>query len=303
MPKRIDCILALTFLVLSTGCGSGASGPSATEEPANTLYDLSGLAWLGGDTFLAVHDAKNPDELDRPRVSLLTAPSGPEGLLWREVHLQWPDPLGPSSDLESVSLIPGTSDVLFAESGDDAHVDPAYQRIFRARHEDGDLTILDYTTWPVPVFNVEAHAVAAFEEGFIFAYAERGEGEPGVEIHWARFEPEGLRFGEFSSVWFPNPDPAANRPIVGMEFDSAGSLYTAAAFDPDVDSGPYSSSVWKVGDLESRGGEPEIVLYGAPELLGTVDGFKVESVVVDDTGRIYVGTDDEDLGNVLRPLG
>ena len=43
-------------------------------------------------------------------------------------------------------------------------------------------------------------------------------------------------------------------------------------------------------------------LDAAPERLATLDGFKVESVVVDDVGQVFVGTDDEDLGNVLRPL-
>ncbi|HYN47229.1 MAG TPA: hypothetical protein VER83_00095, partial [Candidatus Nanopelagicales bacterium] len=43
---------------------------------ASTLPDLSGLAWIEGDRFLAVHDAKYPDEADRPRVSLLRLPTG-----------------------------------------------------------------------------------------------------------------------------------------------------------------------------------------------------------------------------------
>ncbi|MGB1699457.1 MAG: hypothetical protein ACPHRO_05860 [Nannocystaceae bacterium] len=269
---------------------------------ANTLYDLSGLGWLGDNTFVAVHDAKNPDELSRPRVSLLTSTDTPEGLLWRAVELSWPEPLGPSSDLESASIIPGTGDILIAESGDDAREDPAYQRLFQLRYDGEGLTLVNYTMWPMPVFNVEAHAIAAIDGGFIFVYAERAEGDPTTEIHWASFNPDDLSFGAFSSVTFDNPDPMANRPIVGMDFDSAGSLYTVAAFDPDVDYGPYSSSVWRVGSLESNAGAAEIVLDDVPERLATLDGSKVESVVVDDTGQIYIGTDDEDLGNVLRPL-
>lgn len=38
---------------------------------------------------------------------------------------------------------------------------------------------------------------------------------------------------------------------------------------------------------------------------GQVDGFKTESVAVreiDGTVEIFIGTDDENLGNVLRPL-
>jgi hypothetical protein len=49
---------------------------------SNPLPDLSGLAWMGEDLFVAVHDAKNPDELDRPRVSILALPGW-----WEFIHL------------------------------------------------------------------------------------------------------------------------------------------------------------------------------------------------------------------------
>ena len=50
-------------------------------EPASNLPDLSGLAFVGNGRFLAVHDAKNPDELNRPRVSLLQLPQDLQGIL------------------------------------------------------------------------------------------------------------------------------------------------------------------------------------------------------------------------------
>ena len=126
-------------LFIGVACGDDqaekASKSAPADQVASTLFDLSGLAWLGEGQFLAVHDAKDPDELERPRVSLLTFPQGPQGLMWKEAVIDWPTDLGPSSDLESASTIPGTQDVLFAESGDDAHEDPAFQRIFLASVE------------------------------------------------------------------------------------------------------------------------------------------------------------------------
>jgi hypothetical protein len=84
-------------------------------RPVQKLLDLSGLAWLDGDTFLAVHDAKNPDENTRVRVSLLVLPRSLEGLLWRPLRPHFPG--GQSSDLESAARIPGTDKVLLVESG------------------------------------------------------------------------------------------------------------------------------------------------------------------------------------------
>jgi hypothetical protein len=99
---------------------SGRCGADASQgyRPVQQLLDLSGLAWLGGDRFLAVHDAKYPDEPDRVRTSTLTLPSSLDGVLWKPLQPRFPT--APSSDLESAARIPGTDQVLPVESGDDA---------------------------------------------------------------------------------------------------------------------------------------------------------------------------------------
>lgn len=79
------------------------------ESETNHLPDISGLAWIEQDTFLAVHDAKNPEENNRPRVSILSLPRTPEGIRWKPLEIDWPHPLKESSDLESIARIPGTS--------------------------------------------------------------------------------------------------------------------------------------------------------------------------------------------------
>ncbi len=303
--SRVNSVLLVCGLLLVAACGDDdGGGPADVDGPASTLPDLSGMAWLGGNDFLGVHDAKNPDELDRPRVSVVTLATDPAGTSFRTVDLDWPDTFGPSSDLESLAAIPGTREFLMAESGDDG--DPDFRRIFRAVWDGTRITLRDFTFWPVDIFNVEAIAVAAVGDGYVFAFAERAEGMASTLIRWASFEPESLTFGVFSSVAFDNPDPGrTNRPIVGMDFDSDGNMYVASAFDPDVDNGPFLSSVYLVGRLRLREGAVEFVLDEVPELLARVDGLKIESVVVRDIGGeidIIIGTDDENLGNVVRPL-
>jgi hypothetical protein len=46
-------------------------------QRASTLPDLSGLAWVDDQFLLAVHDAKNPEEDRRPRVSRPTLEAEP----------------------------------------------------------------------------------------------------------------------------------------------------------------------------------------------------------------------------------
>jgi hypothetical protein len=60
-------------------------------KSSDPLPDLSGLAWMGEDLFVAVHDAKNPDELDRPRMSILAVPRSLGGVLWRSVDVDFPN--------------------------------------------------------------------------------------------------------------------------------------------------------------------------------------------------------------------
>jgi hypothetical protein len=296
----VSLVAALTLVVAA--CGSDDANGRGGEEPASTLLDLSGLAWLGGDQFVGVHDAKNPDELDRPRVSILTLASDSEGTLFRTVDLDWPEPLGSSSDLESVAAIPGTSDLLFAESGDD----PDFDRIFLVTWDGESMAVVNYTSWPINVSNVEAIAVAGVGSGHVFVFGERAEGMASTQIQWAAFDPESLTFGSFSSVTFDNPDPdRVNRPLVGMDIDSHGNVYIVSAFDPDVDNGPFRSSVYLAGRFVEEGNGPQLILDEEPAVVGHVDGFKTESVTVreiDGAVEIFIGTDDENLGNVLRLL-
>ena len=283
-----------------------------TTLPTNKIpkgNDLSGLALLSDKNFLVVHDIKY-DKTNRSRVSILLRPDdNNKTLRWKTINLQWPQPFC-SNDLESISAIPGTDQFLLFESGNDNKDDSTLKpRMFLVEYttdtnENPNLKYIKQAPWPTTITNVEATAVAKLNNGkYVFAYAERAEGSPITFISWATFQRDTLKFDKFQTVTFNKPSTKANRAIVGMDFDSSGALYTIAAFDPDEDTGPFTSTVWKIGQLNFD--SAVISLDNSPTLLGTVDGLKVESIVVDGVGvdqQIYIGTDDEDLGGVLRPL-
>jgi len=307
--------LAIGILALTLASGSVALATNVVGDgftPVSSLPDLSGMAWMQDDTFLVVHDSKNPGELDHPRVSLMELPQDPQGLLWKVLPLKdeaWPG--GKSSDLESVARIPGTQHVLMVESGDSGN--PTSYRIFRARLNQGQLRIEAAVPWPVEVYNVESTAVAQNGDTFVFLYAERAQLKPSTLIRWATFNPVDLTFGSFQSVTLKNPDPkATNRPVVGMDIGPNGEIYTVAAYDaeaaglPDPDNGPFASSVWMVGKVIFPAGVPKVTLLSKPKHMGSLDGMKVESVCVrqlpGQPTELFVGLDDENYGATLRKL-
>lgn len=305
----------LVVLSMSASMAMGADGGTsgyATQpadnpggyRPVQKLLDLSGLAWMGGDTFLAVHDAKYPDEAERVRTSLLRLPSSLDGIQWFPVRPHFPG--GPSSDLESAARIPGTPRVLLLESGDDGS---GLDRIYLALVGPRRIHILDVIEWSsfTSVYNVEGAAVAETDGGFLFIWAERADGEASTLVQWTDLSLDPFAIGAsgvVGSALFTLPDDLAalyNRPLVGIEVDSSGRILAVTAFDPDSDDGPFRSAVMAIGHVENSG----VVLDSAPTLIGVLDGFKVESVAVREDGEtlgLFVGTDDENYGGTLRPL-
>jgi len=299
--------IALTALILLTGCATTipVQHPGVARTPA--LPDLSGLAWIEGDLFLAVHDTKGDTETEiLPRISLVRLPQEKnEGPTWQSLDLKFPGPGGPSRDLESVSRIPGGRGFLLAESGqagEDA------RRIFFAQYRKGTLTIESYAPWPVPVENVEATEVCQVGRQLVFLYAERAEGLPSTKLRWAKLSLNPLAFGTFKEVTYKAEDPIGMnaRPIVALAVDNAGFIYSASAYDSGNDDGPFRSVVWRIGKIiADKEGNPQVEL-GEGKRLATLDGLKVESIAVRETeegGRqIYVGTDDENYGGIIRLL-
>lgn len=281
---------------------------------SNPLPDLSGLAWMGGELFVAVHDAKTPGEPERPRVSVIAIPRSLDGVLWRPSDPEFPE--ASSSDLESAARLPGTNKLLLVESTDNAS---DFDRLFLAELVGNHVKILDVTRWSAftKTYNVEATAIARTKAGgFLLLWAERSSGKTSTRIKWTglTLAPFTIGAGGVSSIPFQLPKsaygedgkPLYTRPLVAMDVDSAGRLYIAAAYDPkgtvsDPDNGPFRSAVYAIGRIV----DDAVVLDAEPKILGLLDGLKVESVTVrelDGEKQIFVGTDDENYGGILRLL-
>jgi hypothetical protein len=277
---------------------------SGQKRALETLPDLSGIAWIEGDRFLVVHDSKNPTMLQRPRVSILTLPKSPSKLEVETLDLDWPPPLGPSSDLESIARIPGTNSYLLVESGERIKDRPAFRRIFHVRFEGERLKLISFAEMPASVINIEGAAVARAGERLIFIYAERADDLPQTDIVWADLELEPLKLGASHRVTY-RPAACAGknwRPVSAIEIDSRGRVWIASAFDPDDDSGPFQSCIWRIGRID-RGAR--VALYRKPELIARVDGLKIEGLAVReqrDTMELFASADDENYGGALRMI-
>jgi hypothetical protein len=313
---RIREIVALCAALAVAGCATrpGRTSSAGTDADATTraslLPDVSGLAWLGGDRFLAVHDAKFPDEPDLPRVSLLDIPVGLDGIRWTPLAVGFPG--SPASDLESVARVPGTDGVprvLVVESTEEVAEKPFSRRIFLLEVTAESVVVLDHADWPIPTRNVEGVAVSEAGESLVFLFAERAHGERSSEIRWAEMTLEPLAFGPFrvaGAFASPGPTGPIARPVSALEVDAGGAIYAASAEDPDDDSGPFRSAVYRIGRVVTADGRPEVELDAQPTLLGRLDGLKVESLAAREMPgeplELWVGMDDENYGGTIRPL-
>lgn len=298
--------IALTTALLM-GCATTSPAHPQGVAHASTLPDLSGLAWIKDDLFIGVHDAKrNPEKYNWPRISLVRLPKSEiDGVTWQSLDLKFPGPDGPSSDLESVSRIPNDKGFLLAESGQEGE---GARRIFFATYSNDTLNIESQVAWPVPVENVEATEVCQVGQQLVFLYAERAEGLPATKLRWATLSLHPLAFGAFNEVTYEGVDPTGKgaRPIVALAVDSDGFIYSVSAYDPGNDDGPFRSVAWRVGKMiADEKGRPQIKL-GESKRLATLDGLKVESIAVRESNeggkQVYVGTDDEHYGGIIRLL-
>ena len=312
-PMRIRSLL--TILILSAAMMTGPlldraeTSRAAAQVPraAAILPDLSGLAWVEGDTFLAVHDAKNPEENDRPRASLVRLPRSLDGITWTPLRIDWPQPLGLSSDLESVARIPGTQSYLLIESGEGMHENRRYCRVFLLEIVGARAVIRSVAELPKSIKNIEGAAVARFKDALVFIYSERAEAARSTDIFYSRLDLEPLGLGPARRVMFRPRDFTGPgiRLVSAIEVDSRGRIYVASAYDPGNDNGPFTSAILRIGQVGlDRSGRARLSLSPRPARLATLDGFKVESLALRERSQgaveIFVGTDDENYGGTVR---
>jgi hypothetical protein len=309
MLRKLFFQLSLGLFLLSPLLLKVSSRATAIQEKrmASTLPDLSGLAWIEGDRFLAVHDSKNPDEKERPRVSLVWLPKSPDGIHWESLEVDWRSPLGVSNDLESIARIPSTAQFLLIESGEKSFAGQQCKRIFLAELEDTRLKVVSVTNLPA-VKNIEGATVARLGKRLVFIFAERADHRPSTEIQWAELRLAPFELGSLGRIHFtPVGFTGKNwRPVSAIESDHQGRLFVATAFDTDDDNGPFRSVIWQIGQVKLDAGKrSKVILKAAPERLAILDGLKVESLAIREAAgkfELFAGTDDENYGATIRPI-
>lgn len=316
ITRKTACLLTVLSSVFIHSMNSlpACLGQQAMKiDPTEQLADLSGLAWVDGNKFIAVHDAKTDvAEIRKPRVAQLALPKDLQGIDHTDRRLIFNGTI--PNDLESIAKIPGSGEYLLVESGDSMQ-DPSVQRIFKAKFMNGKLNIVSQTQWPVKITNVEATAVAKLGKTYVFVFAERADNKPNTELSWIVLDPETMEFAKhMDRITFKSPDTDRfNRVIVGLDIDRNGIIYSVSSFDaesaglPNPDNGPYASGVYEIGTIKLKDNAPIVDLYPEPTERALVDGFKIESIAVRNVKgskrpQIFIGTDDENYGGALRQL-
>lgn len=309
--QRLVCLLVLLPLFAPA---NGMPVSSQSRQTANPLLDLSGLAWVDGNRFLAVHDSKNPDEKDRLRVSFVWLPESSEGVTWKTLDVDWSSPLGISNDLESIARVPDTNFFLLVESGEGFFQGQRCRRVFQAELQGESLIVRAVADLPAAVKNIEGSAVMRDGERLFFLFAERADHQPHTDIQIAELQLTPFKFGATRKTRYrPAAFTGRNwRPVSALEIDRQGRLYIASAYDPDDDNGPFASVIWRVGRVAvDRRGRASVLFSAKPERLAVLDGLKVESLALREPLReqlrqeggkieLFAGTDDENYGAVLR---
>jgi hypothetical protein len=273
-------------------------------ETNRNLPDLSGLAWIKEDSFLAVHDSKSLDP-NQPRISLINLPQSSKGIEWQTLKIDWETVGGISMDLESITNIPETNLFILGES---SHYKKHRGRLFLMKFENSTLKPIAVTNWPQNIINIEAIATTKINNQTYFFYAERGADQPSTNICWTTLSLEPFTIGKCHPTQFSTADPTPHiRQISDIEIDASGNIYIASALDPNQDNGPFKSSVWKIGQVGlDQTNLPQITLAQNNNAIAEIDGFKVESLALrpsqNQEPEIFIGTDDENYGGVIRLL-
>ncbi|MFJ7423235.1 hypothetical protein ACIQXD_32225 [Streptomyces uncialis] len=280
---------------VGTGITGGASGLAVIENGANEGEPID---------LVMVRDNKKPGENRIATVQYRhSSPPLVRELPWRGME----EP----RDLEAVDAVPGQPGDFVALSSDGT----AYHFTL-----DPDAAMV-WGSSPVPGRasgdNYESFALTRQHGRTIAVWATRGssDAQP-AQVRAAEYEPNSGAFGPASGpARFSVPDPL---PVDGQEVRHAsdikihadGTLLLTAASDPNINSGPFASAVYRAGKVTSDTAgrialelRPKNRLTPLASFNKEVDNRKIEAVACPaNSGSGIVGTDDEDQGGSLLLL-
>ncbi|MFF8959535.1 hypothetical protein [Streptomyces sp. NPDC014894] len=315
MSRRLAAAAVALVSLAGTAVSVAHAAPSSAGE-----WQRVGTGMTGGVSGLAViENGAGPDEpvdLVMVRDSKKTGENRIATVRYRDGdtpvvrELPWRGMEEPR-DLEAVDAVPGQPGDFVALSSDGT----AYHFTL-----DPDAAMA-WGSSPVPGRaagdNYESFALTRQHGRTVAVWATRGSSDAKpAQVRAAVYDPNSGVFGPATGpVAFSVPDPL---PVDGQEVRHAsdikvhadGTVLLTAASDPNVNSGPFASAVYRAGRVTTdASGRLRVSLKAKHQLTSLasfskeVDNRKIEAVACragTDTG--VVGTDDEDQGGSLLSL-
>jgi hypothetical protein len=296
----------------------------AADPPAGTLERVegfSGMVKTGKGQYLVVHDIKS--NKNNPRFGRLVVVK--DGTYYQPLAVtDWKGEK--SNDLEGVCRLP-SGEFLAAESGmreekgeGDAAPAARFGRIFRFAVSGDNVEILKAYQGAKLLISTKAGKGDDYEgllcvpsgNKILIVQGERGGSKPyphGVlRWGWLDLEKDELSFPEGGLAGLEVKTPTKDLPgterrdIADLHAGKDGIIWAAGATDGG-DSGPFRSYIYKLGKLQPEQ-NPPIALEANLAPVWIIDGFKTEALAEawTDNGALAFGTEDEDIGGVIREL-
>lgn len=307
-------IVRMMRAVACCGLAIGISlGAAADAIPMGGLPGISGLAKLGDNAWLAVHDTKvtKAPESEGARISLLTLNDLGEAAC-TPLEVDWNTLKGGrTNDLESICELTGhPGEFVMVESSYKAN---DFARIIhlKASLEDGKATVtllgavrflprLDDGT---EFDNIEGAQTFQRGDTTYLLLAKRGKNEKKARLIWGElnWDKPVFKVTEDYKVWTPFKDfdvpkdkrYASDLLILNKE------LYIVSCNDPG-DDGPFTSVVYHVGAIRDDGQLIHLIDSDQSEVV-RYEGHKIEALAPydEEKGLWIAGSDDENFKGVV----
>jgi hypothetical protein len=257
-------------------------------------FGISGMALLsqqsGSSSFVVVHDNKDKNQ-GRLAIITIKDESSPQYF-----PVNWPSSTALPIDLESVTAVPGASQLTFMAASSAGKV--YHFRLDASNQNVSILKVFDLPKFPQGS-NFEGFALQKINGQLMAVWAHRGADKEPAVLYWGRLDLNTYQIVPIGSVRVQVPSPvSAVRHISDLKVDPAGILFITSAAD-NGDDGPFASVVYVAGAFEMR--DRKITFQQNSQLvpLSRFNYHKVEAIelVPGRDGGVIVGSDDENMGS------
>lgn len=257
-------------------------------------FGISGMALLsqqnGFYSFVVVHDNKNKNMW---RLAIITI-KGEDSPQYFPVS--WPSSTALPSDLESITVVPGTSEPTFMAASSAGKV---YHFRLDASHQNlSILKVFDLPKFP-QVSNFEAFALQKINGQLIAIWAHRGADKEPAVLYWGQIDFKTYHITRLGSARVQVPSPVSTvRHISDLKVDTAGVLFITSTAD-NGDDGAFESAVYVAGAFEISDRQMTFQQNSQLVPLYRFNYHKVEAIelVPGQDGGVIVGSDDENMGS------